>query len=347
MLTHRGRRILFALVSEYIATGEAVSSQSLVRTQGLELSSASIRAVFLELEGHGFVAKPHASAGRIPTEKGLRAFVDALLASTQLPAEVREQIEMRFASIGPGLDAAVKHSGKVLADLTGAAAVVMTAPSQSWTLKDLRFLSIAATDILAVIVSTDGGVQNRVLRVESPISASDLERSNNMLQSLLGGRNLLEVRQILAEQLETERVRFDSAMCLALTLGARALSEADAPSKDVFVEGHAQLIGRPEFADIDRARTALRTLEDKERLVQLLDRTLAAPGLQVMIGAEDEATGAGELSVVAAPFGSGAIGVIGSTRMDYLHVLPAVRYTAALLRRMLGTARNGGSGGAA
>ena len=345
MLSHRGRRILFALVSEYIATGEPVASQALVGTHGLELSSASIRAVFLELEGQNYVAKPHASAGRIPTEKGLRAFVDALLATTQLPLEVRERIESRFASIAPGLDSALKHTGRVLAEVTGVAAVVVAAHAHNWTLKDLRFLSISPNDVLVVIVSSTGAVQNRVLRIEKPISPSDLERSNNMLQSLLGGHNLEQVRQILADELESERARLDATMHLALTLGERALGDAE--PADVIVEGHAQLIGRPEFADIDRARTALRTLEDKERLVQLLDRTLAAPGLQVVIGAEDEATGAGELSVVAAPFGSGAIGVIGSTRMDYPHVLPAVRYTAALLRRIMGSERGGGGSGSA
>ncbi|MEI8256138.1 MAG: heat-inducible transcriptional repressor HrcA [Deltaproteobacteria bacterium] len=341
MLTHRSRRILFALVSEYIATGEAVASQALVGTHGLELSSASIRAVFLELEGQGYVAKLHASAGRIPTERALRAFVDALLASTQLPQEVREKIESRFQSIAPGLENALKHTGRVLAEVTGAAAVVV-ASGLTWTLRDLRFISIAPNDVLVVIVSTDGGVQNRVVRLEQSITASELERSNNLLQSLLGGRSLVEMRHILAEQLESERGRFDATVCLALTLGERALGDLE--TGDVFVEGHAQLIGRPEFGDIDRARSALRTLEDKERLVQLLDRTLAAPGLQVVIGAEDEATGAGDLSMVAAPFGSGAIGVIGSTRMDYSQVLPAVRFTAALLRRMSGSER-GGSGG--
>lgn len=345
MLTHRSRRILFALVSEYIATGEAVASQALVGTHGLALSSASIRAVLVELEGQGYVAKAHASAGRIPTEHALRAFVDALLASAQLPEELRDRIESRFQSIGPGLDTALKHTGRVLSEVTGAAAVVVASPGLTWTLKDVRFISISPNDVLVVIVSTDGAVQNRVVRVESAISTSELERSNNLLTSLLGGRSLVEIRHILAEQLESERGRFDSTVCLALTLGERALGDVE--PTDVFVEGHAQLIGRPEFGDIDRARSALRTLEDKERLVQLLDRTLAAPGLQVVIGAEDEATGEGDLSMVAAPFGAGAIGVIGSTRMDYTQVLPAVRFTAALLRRMSGSERGGPDGSGA
>jgi len=347
MLSHRARRILFALVSEYIATGEPVSSLTLSGTQGLDLSSASIRATFAELEAHGYLHKLHASAGRLPTERGLRAFVDALLATAPLPAELRATIESRFKDVEPGIDAALRHSSKVLAEVTGAAAVAVGQATQDWVLEDLRFISIRPDQVLAVIVSSTGSVQNRVLRVDRPLTSAEIERSNNILRSLLEGRTLAQIRQMLAEQLDSERGRIDGTLRLALTLGGQALAESDNVA-DVFVEGQAQLIGRPEFSDIDRARTALRTLEDKARLVQMLDRTLAAPGVQVLIGSEDHATESGDLSVVAAQIGTGSIGVIGSTRMDYLHVLPAVRFTAELLERILrneprdpGTSSNG------
>jgi heat-inducible transcriptional repressor len=339
MLPHRARRILFALVSEYIATGEPVSSSALVRGHGLELSSASIRAVFADLEALGCLHKPHTSAGRIPTQKGLRAFVDALLASGELTPEVRDAIEQRYADVGPGVAAALRHTGKVLAEVTGAAAVVVSLPEQVWRLKDLRFIAVRAHEVLAVIVASNGAVQNRVLRTEESLAAAELERANNILQPLLEGRTIEQVRQLLAEQMETERGRLDQWMCLALTLGERALARAE-HGAEVVVEGQARLIGRPEFSDIDRARQALHTLEDRERLIQLLDRTLAAPGIQVLIGAEDAETGAGDLSVVAAPFGSGTLGVIGSTRMDYSSVVPAVRYTANLLARLLGAEKD-------
>src|SRR5689334_17083473 len=136
MLSYRARRILFALISEYISTGEAISSNSLVHGHGLELSSASIRAVFAELEHQGYLLKPHTSAGRIPTEKGFRAFVDALVASSELPPEMLAELEQRFSDIEPGLEAMLRHTGKVLADLTGAAAVVVSTPAGHWVLKD-------------------------------------------------------------------------------------------------------------------------------------------------------------------------------------------------------------------
>lgn len=342
MLTYRGRRILFALISEYLATGEPVASSAIARGHGLDLSPASVRAVFAELENQGYLLKPHTSAGRIPTEKGLRLFVDALLESPELPTELLTAIEQRFREMGPGVDAALRHTGKVLAEVTGSAAVVIGAPAHVWVLRDLRFIAVRPDEVLAVIVGANGAVQNRVLRIEEPTAAAELERINNMLQSLLAGRTLIEVRQVLAEQLEGERARFDQQLRLALTLGQRALAGVGREA-EVVVEGHAQLIERPEFADIDRARQALRTLEDKERLVRLLDRTMDAPGIQVLIGSEDAATGAGELSLVATAFGAGSLGVIGSTRMDYPSVVPVVRYTARLLARLLHE-QQGGSG---
>lgn len=335
MLSHRGRRILFALVSEFLEGGDAVSSLQLVKNAGLDLSAASIRAVFAELDGLGYLTKSHASAGRVPTEKGLRAFVDALIGTSELPNELRCTLEAHYSTVGPGVENALRHTGRVLAEVTHAAAVVIASPSSGWKLQDLRFISLRACELLAVIVGRDGGVQNRVLRTETPISPADLERVNNVIAPLLDGRTLPEVRALLAQQLESERARIDTRLSLALSLGARALAQVDGGDAGIVVEGAAELIGRPEFSDIDRARAALRTLEDRERLLALLDRTLAAPGIQVLIGSEDAATGASELSVVAAPVGGAVIGVIGSTRMDYPSVVPAVRYTATLLERLL------------
>ncbi len=332
MLSHRGRRILFALVSEYIASGEPVASAAL--SKAMDLSSASIRAVLAELEGQGYLHKPHTSAGRIPTERALRAFVDALLATAELPEDLRATIEARFRQLAPGPEAALRATSKVLAEVSGAVSVVLASPAGDRTLRELRFISLRATEVLAVLVATDGAVQNRVLRTDHPIAPAELERMNNLLASLTAGRTLGQLRAIISQQLETERAQVDARLRLALTLGERALAGVEEPS-ELLIEGHAQLIERREFGDIDRARLALRTLEDKAVLVQLLDRAGAAPGIQVVIGAEDEVTGASELSVVAAPVAGGVIGVIGPTRIDYGAVVPAVRITAGVLGRVL------------
>jgi len=332
MLSPRGRRILFALVSEFIATGEPVASSALARE--MELSSASIRAVLAELEGQGYLHKPHTSAGRIPTERALRVFVDALLAAVELPAELRANIEARFQAIEPGPEAALRVTSKLLADVSGVASIVMASPSSDRTLKELRFISLRSNEILAVLVGSEGTVQNRVLRTDHPVSSGDLERANNILTPIVAGKTLSQVRATLSQQLDTERAVADARLRLALTLGERALAKSEQPA-EVLVEGTAQLIQRAEFADIDRARSALRTLEDKALLVQLIDRAIATPGIQVLIGAEDEITEAGSLSVVAAPVAGGAIGVIGPTRIDYGSVVPAVRITAVVLERVL------------
>lgn len=332
MLSPRGRRILFALVSEYIATGEPVASSALAKE--MDLSSASIRAVLAELEGQGFLHKPHTSAGRIPTERALRVFVDALLAAIELPTDLRSNIEARFREIEPGPEAALRATSKLLADVSGVASIVMASPSSERTLRELRFIALRATEVLAVIVGNDGSVQNRVLRTEQPLRPSDLDRANNLLTQMVHGRTLSQVRTILGQELDTERAQADARLRLSLTLAERALAHAEAPA-ELYVEGTAQLIQRPEFADIDRARSALRTLEDKALLVALIDRAMAAPGIHVVIGSEDEITGAGALTVVAAPVAGGAIGVIGPTRIDYGAVVPAVKITAGVLERVL------------
>jgi heat-inducible transcriptional repressor len=201
-------------------------------------------------------------------------------------------------------------------------------------LRELRFIALRPVEVLAVLVGSDGTVQNRVLRSEQPISAAELERANNLLTPIVTGKTLSQVRALLSQQLETERAQADARLRLALSLGERALARVEDPA-EVLVEGTAQLIQRPEFSDIDRARSALKTLEDKALLVQLIDRAIAAPGIQVLSGAEDEITGAGALTVVAAPVAGGAIGVIGPTRIDYGAVVPAVKITAGVLERVL------------
>ncbi len=332
MLSHRGRRILFELIREYLATGEAVSSSTLAARAAMELSSASIRAVFSELDNELLVHKAHASAGRIPTALGLRLFIDALLADSSLAPEVLADLERRFATREPGLDAALRHTGRVLADVTGAASVVLSAPRQSWILQDLRFISVRSDEVLAVIVTDNGAVQHRVLRTEHAISPADLDRANNQLKTLLNGHTLAEIRTILAEQLATERGRLDHELRLALHLGDRA-TVAAAAEPELIVEGAARLIGNPDFRDIVRARQALLALEDHERLVQLLDRTIDAPGIQVLMGADDANDDQGGLSFVIAPFGLGTIAVVGPQRMDYASVVPVVRHMGWLLKK--------------
>jgi heat-inducible transcriptional repressor len=337
MLSQRTRRILLATVAEFIATGEPVSSKVLVQRRVLDLSSASVRAVLAELEASGLLVKPHTSAGRVPTERAFEYFAEAMVNASSLasggdPAE----LDRRYAELDPGLDALLKRTAHVLAELTGSAALVRPPRGEAWVLKDLRFISLRPGELLAVIVATNGAVENRVLRADETLGPAEVDRINNVLRPLIEGRTLAEVRARLAKDLETARAQSDRFTRRALQIGSEALASVDS-EVEVLVEGAAQLLDRPEFASVDRTRALVRTLDDQELLLRILDRTLSTPGITVLIGNEENEIGR-DLSLVSANFGQGAVGVIGSTRMDYSQVVPLVRDVARrLARRMRAT----------
>lgn len=334
MASLRARRILLTVVGEYIATGEPVASKDLAAREGIELSPASVRAVLAELEADGYLAKPHASAGRVPTEKGFRAFADAMVAAASQLTAPSDELDRRYSAVEPGLDALLRCTVKALADLSGSASVVRPPRADASVLRELRFIWLRPREVLAVVVAASGAVQNRVMRLDDSPTPSELERVNNLLQARIQGRTMAEVRAAIAQELEADRAAHDNFRRRALELGHEALART-APADEVLVEGAAQLIERPEFASVESTRQVVRTLEDQQRLLDLLDRALVAPGIQVVIGTADNEMGS-DLSLVAARVGSGAVGVIGSTRMNYSQVVPLVRHTALRLTRALG-----------
>lgn len=333
MLSPRTRRILLATVAEFIATGEPVSSKVLVQRRVLDLSSASVRAVLAELEATGLLVKPHTSAGRVPTERAFEYFAEAMVSASATQGADPSELDRRYAELDPGLDALLKRTAQVLAELSGSAALVRPPRGEAWVLKDLRFISIRAGELLAVIVATNGAVENRVLRVDETLGASEVDRINNMLRPLVEGRTLPEVRARLATDLDAARAQSDRFTRRALQIGSEALACVDA-EVEVLVEGAAQLLDRPEFASADSTRALVRTLDDRELLLRILDRTLSTPGITVLIGNDENEIGR-NLSLVSANFGQGAVGVIGSTRMDYSQVVPLVRDVARRLARRM------------
>lgn len=342
-LGYRARRILFAAITEYVATGEPVGSRTLSRRYGLNLSPATIRNVLADLEDAGFLAQPHTSAGRVPTDKGFRVFVDALLQTREVSAEDRAAIEQRMRAIRPGVDDVMRETGKMLASLTGAAAVVVTPRPEEERLTQLRFMPLHEGELLAVLISRSGAVQNRVVRIGRDVDPAELERVHNYLAELMrGGRSLLELREKIAEEVAVERGSADRMRDRARQL----VEAASAPTREVgagdalIVEGQGQLLERPEFADVDKLRGLVRAFEDKQRLLELLDRTIGAGGIQVLIGKESKIGESGDLSVVSAAFGqggapTGTLGVIGPTRMDYGKVVPLVTFTARVVGELL------------
>lgn len=337
-LTYRARRILYATVTEYIATGEPVGSRTLAKRYGINLSPATIRNVLADLEEWGYLRQPHTSAGRVPTDRGFRVFVDALVQMRDVTAEDRAAVLQRLRGLQTASDV-LHEAGEVLSALTGAAGVVTAPKAEQEQLAQLRFMRLRADQLLVVLVTRSGVVENRVVQSPVDVDERELERVNNLLAELLATqqRSLLSVRDALIAQMALDRGTVEQ-----LRTHARRMVEAafdDGRPTKVVIEGQGRLFDRPEFLDADKIRSFLRAFDDKERLVELLDHTLASGGVRVLIGHEAGLGAMEDVGLVATSYGSreasGTLGVIGPTRMDYAKVVPLVSFTARVMSDVL------------
>ncbi len=338
-LTFRSRKILYAVITEYIATGEPVGSRKLARRYGINLSPATIRNVLSDLEEAGFLSQPHTSAGRVPTDMGFRVFVDALVQMREVTADDRAAIVARMKTLRPGQDDIARETGRLLASLTGAAALVAPPRPDQEQLAQLRFMPLRDDRVLAVMVTQSGDVQNRLVQWSDALDLKELERVDNYLRELIGaGRTLTAIREALAQEMATERDQYDELRRrVKVMIDAAAAGSEGRPG--MVIEGQGQLFDRPEFSDAEKIRGYLRTFEERERLLELLDRTIFAGGFQVLIGSEANLGDVQDISVVSASYGAGSstgtLGVIGPTRMDYAKVVPLVGFTARMMSRVL------------
>ncbi len=328
-LGSRARQILYACITEFVASGEPVGSRTLSK-KGIELSPASIRNVLSDLEEMGYLVQPHTSAGRVPTDKAFRLFIDAMMDVRALTDDENTHLLARFAEIEPGPHF-LRETGRLLSELSGTAAVVVSPRAESMTLKHLRFIRTLPGEVLAVLVLANGTVQNRFLK--ATIEESDLQKVHNLLDDVIEGRTLGELREMFARRLGKGDVKGDSVRRRAFELGEAALAEAVDAGLDVVIEGRAKLLGQPEFADAQGMMGVVTALDESDALVKLLDATLAANGTAVVVGREAGDLAGGLLAIVGASYKNqgrtaGSVGVIGPTRMDYPKVVPLVTATA-------------------
>jgi heat-inducible transcriptional repressor len=327
-LSSRAQAVLCAVVSEFIASGEPVGSRTLAKKYGFDLSAATIRNVLADLEDAGYLEQPHTSAGRVPTLGAFRLFIDALMRMRELSGAESGRIAKWMAELEPGADIR-RETARLLSDLTGTAAVLARSPPDTRTLLKLQFIPIRGRELLSVIVMSDGSVINRYVSLERPLGSAELERLHNMLETAVEGRTLRGLSQFFAESLAQHRDELASLRQLGVSLVDAALGAAQVMT-DLVIEGQVRLLDRPEFASGDRTRELVRALEDRERLVGLLDRILAASDVQVFLGEEVGAGRGLPVTLVAAPYQDeqgkpgGAVGVLGPTRMDYPTVVPLV-----------------------
>lgn len=336
-LPYRARRILYAVVSEYIATGEPVGSRRLSKRYGLNVSPATIRNELSDLEEAGCLSQPHTSAGRIPTELGFRIFIDALAQMRDVAAEDRTAILERMAQLRPGVDDVIREAGRLLASLAGAAALVTRPRPEAEPIAQIRFLPLRERSVLAVIVARSGAVQNRVVELSEPIAEGELERVHELVGRLVRDKTLDEAMGALAEEMTRERGAYDRLRHRAKEM-LEGAAQADAP--DVVIEGQRVLFDRPEFHDAEKIRSFVRTFEDKVRLHVLLERTVLSGGVQVLVGSETQLVEVPDVGVISAHYKSGgvqagSVGIIGPTRMDYAKLMPLVAFTAQVVGDVL------------
>jgi len=337
-LDERHRRILFAVVTEYIASGKPVGSSRIAQRYALQLSPATIRHVLAELEDLELLHQPHTSAGRVPTDSGFRSFVDAMATAGEISDAHRRILIERLQSLGPEQDA-VRETGQLLSDLTGTATIIALPAVVDANLDQLRFMRLATGRVLAVLVMRSGAVENRIVSTELEVDDRTLERVNNYLADLVGGRTLHAVRNLLLSRLADEQGQYEQ-----LRRHARAMVEATVGVRsepaDVLIEGQGALFDRPEFGDAEKIRSYLSAFEDKQKLLELLERTLEAGGVQVFIGSEAALAEIRDISVISSPYrhdGStvGSFGIVGPTRMDYRKYVPLVGFAAQALSDVL------------
>lgn len=333
-LSRRAQKILQAVVTEYLHGGDAVGSRTVTRRHDLGLSPATVRNVMSDLEEMGLLEQRHSSAGRVPTESGLRFFIDSLLKVRGLSAREKEEIRERV--IAPTPQDVLQRASRLLSDLTQHAAVIIAPDPDHQRLGQIEFVPLRDGKLIAILVTTDGRIENRLIADE--VDPRRLERIHNYLNQLLSGMTIDEVRERVIRELGEDKNRYDEAVSAALRLGHALFVERPDRPADVVISGQANLLD--DALAQDRARELFKTLEDKETLVRLLDRTRHAVGLQVFLGAETAMTALSGSSVVGVSYGPedqpiGALAVIGPMRMNYGKVMSVVDVTADTVTQLL------------
>lgn len=336
MLDERSRTLLKTLVEHYIADGQPVGSRSLSRMSGLDLSPATIRNVMADLEEAGFVASPHTSAGRVPTPRGYRLFVDSLL--TMQPLAARQLGEMEEALQGQSNSQVIASASQLLSSLTHFAGVVMAPRRPATRIRQIEFLNLSEKRILLIIVTSDGDVQNRILQSERAYTQNELVNAANFLNQNYAGLDFDQIRQRLSAEIRQLRDDMQPLMALTLAAGDAALNDKAAP---YVISGERNLLDVEELSsNMKRLRELFDLFEQRSSLISLLELSNRAEGVRIFIGGESGIAPLDECSVIAAPYSVdgqvvGSVGVIGPTRMAYERVIPIVDITARLVSSAL------------
>ena len=339
-LNSRAREIFRLVVEGYLASGQPVGSKTLAGEGSLDLSPASIRSVLAELESLGLLAAPHTSAGRMPTELGLRLFVDGMMQVAEPTAQERAAIERRLAEPGP-IEAALEATSAVLSDVSGAAGMVMV-PRREPRLAQMSLVALDHGRALAVLVGEDGSIENRIVRLPDAASPGALQEVSNYITAHLAGRTLAEAARAMQAEIASGRSALDAASRDLVERGLAVWSEDAARRPVLIVRGQAKLLDEAALSDIERVRSLIDDLEDKQSVAELLDKAREAEATRIFIGSENRLFALSGSAVIAAPYRDregrvvGVLGVIGPTRLNYARVVPMGDFTARSLGKRIG-----------
>lgn len=338
-LSDRARAVFRAVVEEYLDSGQPVGSRTISKLSGFNLSPASIRNVMQDLEEAGLLAAPHTSAGRMPTEPGLRMFVDGMMQALEPSAEERATIAANAGRGGP-VEAALAQTTAALSGLSACAGMVLV-PKRELVLRQVSFVPLSVDQALAVMVGEDGTVENRVVALPPGLRPGALAEAGNYLTAMLSGRTLSEARGAVERELAAGRAALDAAAADLVTRGLAVWSQDGDDKPVLIVRGQGRLIDAAAQADLARVSDLLDDLEGKQEIAVLLDRAREGDATRIFIGAESRLFALSGSSVIAKPFRGtdgrvvGVVGVIGPTRLNYARVVPMVDFTAATLARLM------------
>lgn len=338
-MSDRARDVFRVVVESYLGTGSPIGSRTISRLAGLNLSPASIRNVMQDLEELGLLAAPHTSAGRMPTEIGLRLFVDGMMQTAEPSQEERAAIERRLEGSGP-IEEALSATTAALSGLSACAGIVLV-PKREPVLRQLGFVPLSDHQAMAVLVGNDGSVENRVIELPDGVTPSVLIEAGNYISARLAGLTLAEAQARVAAEIGAGRAALDTASRELVARGLAVWTHDGSDRPVLIVRGQANLIDASAAADLDRVRQLLDELDGKEEIARLLDNARSAAATKIFIGSENKLFALSGSSVIAAPYRSGdgrvvgVVGVIGPTRLNYARIVPMVDFTAQTLSRLM------------
>jgi heat-inducible transcriptional repressor len=340
-LDARSAAVLREIVEQYVATGEPVGSRTLSRRLPMALSPATIRNVMADLTDSGLLFAPHTSAGRLPTDQGLRLFVDGLLNFGELTEDERESISAALAAAGRSLEDTLAEASSLLSGLSAAAGLVL-APKSEGAVRHIEFVPLGPGRALVVLVNGDGQVENRVMEIPPGVPISALQQASNYLNARLSGRSLSEIRRLVGEEIAANRTELDTLSAQVVATGLATWS-GEGRSGSLIVRGQAKLLSDVNQLDhLAAIQTLFERLEAQETMLRLLELAEQSDGVRIFIGAESGVFNTSGVSMIVAPARNdvgrivGAIGVIGPTRINYGRIIPVVDYTARVIGQLLG-----------